>query len=81
MALNLSLPPKPASERDPGAYVSGFEAGVAAERAKWTEAGALKGNEPTSAAKAKTEPEALAWDAIVNELNAEAGVSTPNRGA
>lgn len=80
MALNLTLPPKPASERDPAAYTSGFEAGVAAERSKWVEAGALKGNEPATAAKAKAEAEALNWDDIVAEANAKAGVSVPNRG-
>lgn len=85
MSLNLTLPPKPAtavaSERDPAAYTFGFEAGVNAERAKWVEAGALKGNEPATAAKAKAEPEAVSWDAIAAEMNAKAGVSVPNRGA
>lgn len=85
MSLNLSLPSKQASaaasERDPAAWTEGFQAGVNAERAKWVEAGALKGNDPASAAKAKAEPEAVSWDAIVDEMNAKAGVSAPNQGA
>ena len=80
MSLNLSLPPKPASERDPAAYTEGFQAGIAAERSKWVEAGALKGNEPASAARATAEVKAPAWDAIVDELNAQAGVSAPVKG-
>ena len=80
MALNLALPPKPASERDPAAYTSGFEDGVAAERSKWVEAGALKGNEPATAAKAKANPEAVSWDAIAAEMNAKAGVSASVKG-
>ncbi|MCJ2032621.1 hypothetical protein [Methylobacterium sp. J-068] len=63
MALNLTLPPKSASERDPAANSEGFQAGVNAERAKWVEAGALKGQIPAAGA--------VSWDEITAEINAK----------
>jgi hypothetical protein len=75
MSLNLSLPSKPApaaaSERDPAAWTEGFTAGVNAERAKWVEAGALKGQVPAAGA--------VSWDEIAAEANARAGLSAPVR--
>lgn len=54
------------AEKDPAAWAAGYDAGILAERAKWTEAGALKG-QPAA--------DAIVWGDIAAETNAQAGVA------
>ncbi|KQT96063.1 hypothetical protein ASG60_20735 [Methylobacterium sp. Leaf469] len=63
------------SEKDPAAWAAGYDAGILAERRKWESAGAVKGNDNTSA-----QAGAISWDEVVAETNAQAGLNARSEG-